>query len=47
MKNLFSQLLKKIRMKNEERYIAEIRRKNNNKNPTIICNNCIGGGDIP
>lgn len=44
MKNLFSQLLKKIRMKNEERYIAEIRRKNNNNNPTIICNNCIGGG---
>ena len=43
VKNVFSQLLKKIRIKNEEKYIAEIRRKNNNNDPTIICNNCMGG----
>ena len=43
MKNVFSHLLKKIRIKNEEKYIAEIRRKNNNNDPTIICNNCMGG----
>ena len=43
MKNIFIKLLKKLRTKNEMRYFAKIRKKNNNLTPTIICNNCIGG----
>lgn len=43
MKMILVKFLKKLRAKNEMRYFSKIRKKNNNLNPTIICNNCIGG----
>ena len=46
MKMILVKFLKKLRAKNEMRYFSKIRKKNNNLNPTIICNNCIGGGVI-
>lgn len=43
MKRIFIKFLERLRAKNEMRYFSKIRKKNNNLNPTIICNNCIGG----
>lgn len=32
-----------IRKINEKRFLSKLRKKNKNLNPTIVCNNCIGG----
>ena len=39
MKNVIQKLISY----NEEKYLKQIRKKNSNTNPTIVCNNCIAG----
>ena len=43
MRNVISHLKKYIIKKKEKKYFDKIRKINNNINPTIICNNCMGG----
>lgn len=43
MKEVILQLIKDLRLKNEMRYFSLLRKRNNNTDPTIICNNCVGG----
>lgn len=39
-------IIKKINLYKEHKYLSKLRMQNRNKDFSIVCNNCVGGGNI-
>lgn len=43
---MIKKITKKINLYKEEKYLSKLRAQNSNKDFSIVCNNCVGGGNI-
>lgn len=44
--SMMKKIIKKINLYKERKYLSDLRMQNKNKDFTIVCNNCVGGGDL-